>query len=41
VHPGDFFGFAEQNRIVLSLLPEPEVFAEGIAGVVAEGPVCG
>ncbi len=41
VHPGVFFGFAEQNRIVLSLLPEPEVFAEGVAAVMEEGSVCG
>ena len=36
VHPGSFFGFAEQNRIVLSLLPQPEVFAEGVAALIAE-----
>jgi aspartate/methionine/tyrosine aminotransferase len=40
VHPGAFFGFAEQNRIVVSLLPEPEAFAAGIAAVMAEGSVC-
>ncbi len=39
VHPGAFFGFAEQNRIVVSLLPEPEAFAAGIAAVMAEGLV--
>jgi aspartate/methionine/tyrosine aminotransferase len=36
VHPGAFFGFAEQNRIVVSLLPEPKVFAEGIGAVLDE-----
>ncbi|HEX6495780.1 MAG TPA: pyridoxal phosphate-dependent aminotransferase [Acidobacteriaceae bacterium] len=36
VHPGAFFGFAESNRLVLSLLPESEVFAEGIAALTAE-----
>ena len=36
VHPGAFFGFAEHNRIVLSLLPQPEVFAAGIAALIAE-----
>jgi aspartate/methionine/tyrosine aminotransferase len=36
VHPGNFFGFAEDNRLVVSLLPEPEVFAAGVAALVAE-----
>jgi aspartate/methionine/tyrosine aminotransferase len=36
VHPGSFFGFREQNRLVLSLLPEPGVFREGVATVIAE-----
>jgi alanine-synthesizing transaminase len=36
VHPGSFFGFAEQNRLVVSLLPKPEVFAEGIAVLIGE-----
>jgi aspartate/methionine/tyrosine aminotransferase len=36
VHPGSFFGFAEQNRLVVSLLPKPEAFAEGIAALIAE-----
>jgi alanine-synthesizing transaminase len=36
VHPGSFFGFAEGNRLVLSLLPEPEVFAAGVAALIAE-----
>jgi alanine-synthesizing transaminase len=34
VHPGSFFGFAEPNRVVVSLLPEPGLFAEGIAAVI-------
>lgn len=29
VHPGYFFDFAARRYLVLSLLPEPEVFAEG------------
>ena len=36
VHPGSFFGFREQNRLVLSLLTLREVFAEGIAKLIAE-----
>jgi aspartate/methionine/tyrosine aminotransferase len=36
VHPGVFFGFAEENRIVVSLLPEPRVFAAGVAALIAE-----
>jgi alanine-synthesizing transaminase len=36
VHPGNFFGFGESNRLVVSLLPEPEVFAAGVAALIAE-----
>jgi alanine-synthesizing transaminase len=36
VHPGSFFGFAEHNRLVVSLLPRPEIFVEGIAALIAE-----
>jgi alanine-synthesizing transaminase len=36
VHSGNFFGFRERNRVVLSLLPPAEVFAEGIAALIAE-----
>jgi aspartate/methionine/tyrosine aminotransferase len=36
VHPGSFFGFAENNRLVVSLLPEPDVFGEGVAALIAE-----
>ena len=34
VHPGSFFGFAESNRLVLSLLPPEAEFSEGIARLV-------
>jgi aspartate/methionine/tyrosine aminotransferase len=30
VHPGYFFDFATEDFLVLSLLPEPEAFAEGV-----------
>lgn len=30
VHPGYFFDFASENYLVLSLLPEPDRFAEGV-----------
>lgn len=30
VHPGEFFGFSEPGRLVVSLLPPEEEFAEGI-----------
>jgi alanine-synthesizing transaminase len=30
VHPGYLFGFDEENILVVSLLPEPEVFDEGV-----------
>ena len=36
VHPGSFFGFREQNRLVISLLTLPEIFAEGIASLIVE-----
>jgi len=41
VHPGSFFGFREQNRLVASLLPEPEIFAEGVAMVIDESQQSG
>jgi len=31
VHPGYFFDFPREAYLVLSLLPEPAVFAEGVA----------
>jgi len=34
VHPGYFFDFASENYLVLSLLPEPDRFAEGIRRIV-------
>jgi len=43
VHPGYFFDFATEDFLVLSLLPEPAVFAEGVRrlagylGVSVEG----
>jgi alanine-synthesizing transaminase len=36
IHPGDFFGFPERNRIVMSLLPEMEVFSQGIMTLIAD-----
>ncbi|HEY3990195.1 MAG TPA: pyridoxal phosphate-dependent aminotransferase [Acidobacteriaceae bacterium] len=36
VHPGEFFGFAEHKRLVVSLLPQPEVFAQAVAALIAE-----
>jgi aspartate/methionine/tyrosine aminotransferase len=34
VHPGYFFDFASESYLVLSLLPEPEVFEDGVARIV-------
>lgn len=34
VHPGYFFDFASEAFLVLSLLPPPEVFAEGVSRVL-------
>lgn len=31
VHPGYFFDFPQETRIVISLLPEPGVFGDGVA----------
>jgi hypothetical protein len=43
VHPGYFFDFATEDFLVLSLLPEPEGFAEGArrlaAGLSSDGQV--
>ena len=30
VHPGYFFDFPAEGTLVLSLLPEPDTFAEGV-----------
>jgi len=35
VHPGHFFDLPGEGYLVLSLLPPPEVFQEGIRRVVA------
>ncbi len=35
VHPGYFFDFPHEAFLVVSLLPEPAVFAEGVARVLA------
>jgi alanine-synthesizing transaminase len=35
VHPGYFYDFAEPGRLVLSLLPPPEQFAQGLERLVA------
>jgi len=34
VHPGFFFDFAHETFLVVSLLPEPDVFAEGVRRVM-------
>ena len=36
VHPGSFYGFPPRGRLVASLLPAPDVFAQGIARIAAE-----
>jgi aspartate/methionine/tyrosine aminotransferase len=35
VDPGAFYGFATEGYLVLSLLPEPEVFQEGARRLAA------
>jgi hypothetical protein len=35
VHPGYFFDFPSEAYLVLSLLPEPGVFADGVARIVS------
>ena len=35
VHPGYFFGFPRRGWLVVSLLPEEQIFAEGIEGIVS------
>ena len=35
VHPGYFFDFATEDFLVLSLLPKPQIFAEGVRRLVA------
>ena len=34
VHPGSFFGMQNSGRLVVSLLPEPEIFARGLRHVL-------
>ncbi|MEI6245815.1 MAG: pyridoxal phosphate-dependent aminotransferase, partial [Acidobacteriota bacterium] len=34
VHPGYFFDFPKEAFLVLSLLPRPDVFADGVARVI-------
>jgi len=34
VHPGSFYGFPDRGWLVVSLLPEPEAFHEGIQSVI-------
>jgi len=34
VHPGYFFNFATGSHVILSLLPKPEVFQEGIKRII-------
>jgi aspartate/methionine/tyrosine aminotransferase len=34
VHPGYFFDFAHEAFLVISLLPEPDVFARGVARIL-------
>jgi len=34
VHPGYFFDFEEEGCLVLSLLPPPEVFQEGVRRIL-------
>ncbi len=36
VHPGRFFGFADDGRLVLSLLPQPDSFTEGVRKMLEE-----
>jgi len=35
VHPGHFYGFPDEGHLVLSLLPNPGTFAEGIGKLIA------
>jgi hypothetical protein len=37
VHPGYFFDFPAPTYLVLSLLPRPEVFREGVSRILATG----
>jgi len=35
VHPGYFFNFSEESFLILSLLPQPEIFSEGVNRILA------
>ena len=35
VHPGPFFDLPGEGYLVLSLLPQPELFREGVARIAA------
>ena len=37
IHPGYFFDFEEEDVVVLSLLPEPKVFREGVTCLLPSG----
>jgi alanine-synthesizing transaminase len=39
VHPGFFFDFPHEAFVVVSLLPEPDVFNEGIARLLEHADV--
>ena len=34
VHPGHFFDFSSEGYLVISLLPKPDVFEEGIGRIL-------
>ncbi len=40
VHPGHFYDFASEGYVVLSLLPRPEGFAEGIRKILPRAAEC-
>jgi aspartate/methionine/tyrosine aminotransferase len=35
VHPGYFFDFPRESFLILSLLPEPDVFVDGLERILA------
>jgi len=36
IHPGSLFGFTDRGRLIVSLLPRPELFTEGARGLLEE-----
>jgi alanine-synthesizing transaminase len=36
IHPGSLFGFTDRGRLVVSLLPRPELFSGGSRGLLEE-----